>query len=71
MINYYKVLDTTEKECTTLAILKQVFKDKVKIVHPDKGGTTKQFQDVKRAYDALKPIVLIEQASNDVLNFDF
>jgi len=46
-------LDKTAREDITEEEIKKAFKEKARSAHPDRGGTTEEFQELKEAKDDL------------------
>ena len=46
-------LGLSQNEHVSLSVLKRVYKKALQVVHPDKGGTQKEAQEVIHAYQLL------------------
>ena len=53
IVDAHALLGLPQGEHVTLPILKRVYKKSLQLVHPDKGGTQKEAQDVIHAYQML------------------
>jgi len=51
--NAYALLGLPQDEHVSLSVLKRVYKKALQLVHPDKGGTQQEAQDVIHAYQLL------------------